>query len=115
MDEPAPNRQFVRLVDRLELADLDDDVAADELARRLSEGLTDFAELVRLARELPPERWLQARVAQQHAGPASTAPRLPEFSAELGPNPPPAASTCKPWVGPRMARMREERISPRAS
>jgi hypothetical protein len=54
--EPEPVRQFVGLGDRLELVDLDAEVAADELARRLAEGLTDFAELVRLAGELPRER-----------------------------------------------------------
>jgi hypothetical protein len=32
--------------------DLGPDVAADELARRLAEGLTDFAEFTRLAAEL---------------------------------------------------------------
>lgn len=47
-----PVREHVPLAS-LELADLDADVAADELARRLSEGLTEFAELVRLAGELP--------------------------------------------------------------
>jgi hypothetical protein len=40
---PEPLRRFVRF-DPGELADLDADVAADELARRLAEGLTDLAE-----------------------------------------------------------------------
>jgi hypothetical protein len=55
-----PACEFVALGDRLELpaeeVDLDTEVAPDELARRLAEGLVDFAELARLAAELPRER-----------------------------------------------------------
>jgi hypothetical protein len=38
--EPEPVRDFAPLAARLELADLDADVSADELARRLAERLT---------------------------------------------------------------------------
>jgi hypothetical protein len=47
--EPRPQRRFVPLADRLEAGDLDVDVAPDELARRLAEGLTDLAALAELA------------------------------------------------------------------
>ena len=52
-----PEREFEGLEQRLgPLADLDVEVPPAELERRLSEGLTDLAELVRLAGELPREQ-----------------------------------------------------------
>jgi predicted transcriptional regulator len=62
-NEPEPSRAFAPLASRLAhargdhaLTDLEADVAADELARRLAEGLTDLAELARLAGEMPRDR-----------------------------------------------------------
>jgi hypothetical protein len=42
----------------------------DELARRLEEGLTDLSELVRLAAEMPPERFWGLVVDQVDAATA---------------------------------------------
>ncbi len=54
-------------------------MGADELARRLSRGLTDFAELVRLAGELPPER-LWGLVVEEIDAPTA---RVCAFTAAL--------------------------------
>jgi hypothetical protein len=81
--EPEPIRRFVPLASRIVCngrgggVNLAADVAADELARRVAEGLTDLAELTRLAGELPRER-LWALVVDEVDAPTA---RMVAFAA----------------------------------